>query len=93
MSATLDASEDGRADGQVQRNGGENAKEKEAAEGHASDAEPAPLPPPESLMHLTEHRGMTLLQLRDIADIAAYFKGGLGSKKSKRACARLYGRR
>ena len=34
-----------------------------------------------SLMHLTEHRGMTLLQLRDIADIAAYLKRRLGSEQ------------
>ena len=46
----------------------ENAKEEESAEGHESDAELAPLPPSGSLMHLTEHRGITLVQLNDIVE-------------------------
>ena len=72
------------ADGQVQGAGGENAKDNEATEhilrrvyidacpmdAHsAGDPEPAPLPQPGSLMHLTEHRGITLVQLRDIVNI------------------------
>ena len=89
LSAILAASEHGRADGQVQGAGGKNAKDNEATEhilrrvyidacsmdAHsAGDPEPAPLPPPGSLMHLTEHRGITLVQLRDIVNIGMHLK-------------------
>ena len=79
-SAILDASEHGRADGQVQGNGGENAKEKQATERRASDAEAAPLPLGD-LMHLTEHRGITLQQLNDIVRLAVQFQSGGGRHK------------
>ena len=96
----------------MQGHGGENAKEKQATERRAGDAELGPLPSrgsttwsvafdlvagalvaaaeqvndatmdgqTGSLLHLTEHRGITLQQLNDIARLAVYFQLERGRK-------------